>query len=83
MRNKTIYSEQNIDCEYDISFEAIMELIESCDEDELKEIRNIIGSDIKVTNLMEEQKMSLLKVAFERYNLEQLEEKLGIKPYEY
>lgn len=83
MRSKTIYSEQYVDCEYDVSFDDIMELIESCDDDELKIIRDLVGSSIKTNNLMDEQKLALLQIAFERYNLEQLQEKLDIKSYEY
>jgi hypothetical protein len=85
MRNKTIYSTQYVDCEYDVDFNDIMELIESCDENELREIREFVGSSegIKTNNLMEEQKLALLKVAFEKYNLDQLQERLDIKPYEY
>ena len=85
MRSKTIYSEQYVECEYDVDFNDLMDLIESCDENELRQIRKIVGAEdtIKAGNLMDQQKIQLLKVALEKYNLDQLQEKLDIKPYEY
>jgi len=38
---------------------------------------------IKATNLYDEQKKRVLKVAFKKYNLEELQEKLNIKNNEY
>lgn len=86
MKRKTLYTEQYIDCEYDIDFEDLLELIESCDSEESSEIRKLIGSDmndVHISNLYDEQKLEILKVAFNKYNLEQLQEKLNIKNGEY
>lgn len=85
MKRKTIYTEQYVDCEYDIDFADVLELIESCDDVEISQIRNIIGSGISESksNLYDDQKIALLKVAMQKYNLEELETKLNIKSNEY
>jgi hypothetical protein len=87
MKRKTLYTEQYVDCEYDVDFNDLLELIESCDDDEKAEIRRLIGINfnfnIKVENLYDVQKQKLLEVAFEKYNLDELMEKLQIKNSEY
>jgi DNA-directed RNA polymerase specialized sigma24 family protein len=87
MNRKTLYVEQEVECEYDIEFDDILELIENCDEDEIKQIREVIGHhhhrDVIVSkNLADEQKSELLAAAFKKYSYEELQERLDIKMYE-
>ena len=85
MRRKTFYSD--VEAEYDITFNDLLELIGNCTESELKIIRNSINYfDTKhkeVDNLYDENKLRVLKVAFEKYTLDELQEKLNIKNNEY
>jgi len=84
MKRKTLYSEQYVDCEYDIHFSDILELIESCDEEEMKEIRDIVGvqEGIVTKNLLDQQTSELLAAAFKKYSYFELQERLDIKPHE-
>jgi DNA-directed RNA polymerase specialized sigma24 family protein len=85
MKRKTLYVEQDVECEYEIDFNDILELIESCDEDELQEIRDAVGVKGEVIinkNLADEQKSELLAAAFKKYSYEELQERLDIKMYE-
>jgi DNA-directed RNA polymerase specialized sigma24 family protein len=85
MKSKTLYVNQDIDCEYDIEFDDILDLIESCDEDELQEIRDVIGVKDEVIirkSLDDEQKSELLAAAFKKYSYQELQERLDIKMYE-
>lgn len=85
MKSKTLYVNQDVECEYDIEFDDIIELIESCDEDELQEIRDAVGVKDEVIvskNLLDEQKSELLAAAFKKYTYEELQERLDIKIYE-
>lgn len=91
MRTKYLYKDVeayvDTEVEVEIDFDDILKLIESCNENELKDIRRIVGSesnpDFIADNLYDEQKLQLLSVAMKKYNLEQLQDKLGIKNNEY
>lgn len=83
---KDVESYVNTEVEVEIEFDDLLELIESCNEEELKIIRDLVEldtKDVSVNNLYDEQKFQLLLAAMKKYNLEQLQEKLGIKNYEY
>lgn len=90
MRSKTFYATVEVEADYDIEFNDILELIESCTEDELEEIREIVGeknelnfsSDKNITTLDDEQKYELLQAAMRKYTYQQLVDRLDIKPYE-
>ena len=58
MKTKTLYVEQYVDCEYDIEFEDVLELIESCNDKEKRKIRDLVSST-SADNLYDEQKMKL------------------------
>lgn len=82
MKRKTFYTTVDVDVDCDIEFDDLLELIESCDEYEKEEIREIIGSSddsLYANNLYDEMKVKLLKEAFNKFSLEELQEKLGIK----
>lgn len=89
MRSKTFYATVEVEAEYDIEFDDILDLIEDCSENELDEIREIIGEkepeknteNTKMT-LDDEQKYELLKAAMRKYTYQQLADRLDIKPYE-
>jgi hypothetical protein len=76
-----------------MDFEDLLDLIESCDENEKDLIRDIVGypnnwneiseNAINVENLYDLEVLKLLKVASKKYNLEQLMEKLDVKNSEY
>ena len=84
MKRLTLYNEQEVDveCEYDVYFDDIMDLINSCDSYEMEEIIDNIDSDlngsilIKSDNLYDDQKVKLLKSAFNKFSLEELELRL-------
>lgn len=87
MRSKTFYATVEVDADYDIEFDDILELIESCSEYELEQIRDIVGNKNTVepkaaTNLDEEQKSELLAIAMKKYTYQQLLDRLDIKIYE-
>lgn len=91
MKTKYLYKDVeayvDTEVEIEIDFEDVLELIESCNEEELKIIRSTIKleteSAIPINNLYDEQKFQLLLAAMKKYNLEQLQDKLGIKNDEY
>jgi hypothetical protein len=87
MKRKTFYTSQNIDvdCEYDIDFNDLLQLVESCNKKELEKIRELTdnNSDINTNNLYDENKLRVLKVAFDKYTLEELQKILNIKNNEY
>ena len=80
MKTLTLYNEQevDVDVEYDVVFTDLVDMITDCDDDELEEIRNIIDSPTWITsdNLYDEQKLKLLKTVFDKYSLEELEQRL-------
>ncbi len=80
MKTKTLYNEQYVECEYDIYFNDVLKLIDTCTENEKHQILNQLNAnDIIVCNTLEdEEKLKIFKVAFEKYNVPQLMEKLGI-----
>ena len=82
MRNKTFYAQVEVDVDYDIKFDDLLELIESCNPDELDEIRDLVGMEndvFETSNLYDEMKMNIIKQAFEKYDLDELREKLNIR----
>ena len=85
MRRKTFYAD--VEAEYDITFNDMLDLIGSCTESELKIIRdsiNYFDDKLKeVDNLYDENKLRVLNVAFGKYTLDELQEKLNIKNNEY
>lgn len=88
MKRKTIYTEQYVECEYEIQFSDILDIIEECDDSEIEKIKKDIGvnenqNTIRASNIYEEQKIELLKVAFDKYTLDELMEKLNIKYSEF
>ena len=87
MKRKTFYTTVEVDADCEIDFEDILELIESCDEDELDEIREIVNKDVasiitKNSNLDELQKAELLAAAMKKYTYQELQDRLEIQPYE-
>ena len=85
MRGKTLYTKVDIDTEYEMTFNDLLELIDTCDKYELDEIRNLIGYTdiINVDNLYDEMKLKVLKVAFDKFNLDKLKSKLDITDNDY
>ena len=85
MRGKTLYTKVDIDTEYEMTFNDLLELIDTCDKYELDEIRNLIGYTdiINVDNLYDEMKLKVLKVAFDKFNLDELKSKLDITDNDY
>lgn len=77
----------NADIYFDM--DDILELVNDCNDFEKEQILDDINYDkdqntiIKCETLYDEQKMKVLKTAFDKYNLDELLDKLSIKPYEY
>jgi hypothetical protein len=73
----------SFDFDYEIDFHQILDLISSCSLDEKEEIISEIGleddSFFVVNNLYDEQKVKLLKEAFNKYSLEELQNRLNLK----
>lgn len=73
-----------VDLEIDIDIDDIIEFIEEhADYSDLVQIRNLVsgfGDKVVVGTLYDEQKTELLSEAFNKYNLEELQEILGWKP---
>ena len=89
MRRKTFYTTQEVDTEYDMDFDDLIDLIISCDDSEKTEILELVGStndskikcndsEIKCETLYDEQKLKVLTIAFNRYDLEELQKMLNI-----
>ena len=81
MKRKTLYANVDVDVDYDVEFEDLLELIDSCDHEELEKIRKQIGpkdTGFNVRNLYDEMKLKVLQTAFEKYDLEELKDKLNI-----
>lgn len=70
----------SVDFDYDVNFDQIRDLVCECSMDEKEIIVEDIGIDddnfFMVDNLYDEQKVKLLKEAFCKYNLEELEARL-------
>ena len=77
----------DIDCEYDVNFDDLMELIYNCNDSEKAEIKKAVTEydelEIRCDTLYDVQKFKVLKVAFEKYDLEELLERLDIKYSDY
>ena len=73
-----------VECEYDLDFNDLMDLIEQCNEYEKREIKEsivdeLINEDdqmIKCDTIYDIQKFKVLKAAFKKYDLDELVEKL-------
>ncbi len=78
---KTIYTNKNVECEYDIKFDDILDLIETCNESEIEQISQIIKfeseSMLNTNTLYDLQKAKLLKAA-EKFTIDELMEKLNM-----
>jgi len=84
IKGKHIYKNVNdVDAEVDVDFNDILSMIETCDINEKNDIRNLIGNtnQFECESLYDEQKLKVLKAAFDKYDLDQLIEKLNIKEY--
>jgi hypothetical protein len=77
MRKKTLYANVDVDAEYDIEFGDILDLISSCDEDEIDQIKRVLkfngDEDFDVDTLYDEQKLEILIEAYKKYSLEELQ----------
>lgn len=87
---KTLYACQEVETEYDIYFEDLLELIEDCDDSEKNKILETIGFKftkddeiISASNLYDEEKVKLLKCAFKKYDIDELMSRLDIKRNEF
>jgi len=87
MKRKTLSTTVDVDVDYQIRFEDLLEIIESCNEKELNEIRDLItdesNSGFKVSTLYDEHKLKVLKVAFKKYDIDELMKRLDITYNEY
>ena len=63
MKTKTLYNEQYVECEYDIYFNDVLKLIDTCTENEKHQILNQLNAnDIIVCNTLEdEEKLKIFK----------------------
>jgi len=77
-----IYKNVDIDVEIDIEIEDVLEFINQASDSEIKKIREEVGEvesvDFKYDNLYDREKGLILKKAMQKYNLDQLIEKLEI-----
>jgi len=73
----------DVDFDHDLDFYDILELVENCTGDEKVQIVESIGINdnnfLGATNLYDEYKVKLLKEAFEKYTLEELQSRLELK----
>lgn len=73
----------SVDFDYEIDFHQILDLISYCSLDEKEEIISEIGleedSFFLANNLYDEQKVKLLKNAFDKYSLEELQQRLDLR----
>ena len=83
MKTKTLYTTQEVECAYDIEIEDLIDLINECDDGEFSKIRDCLthtfideSTWITSDNLYDEQKLKLLKTAFDKFSLEELEQRL-------
>ena len=82
MKRKTFYANVDVDVDYDIEFRDLLDLISSCDEEEIDIIRKQIGTESEdnfdVETLYDEQKLEILIQAYKKYTLEELQEIIKI-----
>ena len=83
MKRKTLYVDQYVECEYDIQFQDIIDVIQDCNDEEIEEIKKITNGEDLFKNLYDKQKFDLLKVAMKKYNLDELQQRLDIKNEEF
>lgn len=82
-RTRRILSiETEIDCEYDFYFNDILDIIANCDLDQENEIKKVLKLEVS-SNLYDDNIQRVLKVAADKYSLEELQSKLDIKNNEY
>jgi nanoRNase/pAp phosphatase (c-di-AMP/oligoRNAs hydrolase) len=89
-KRKSLYISDyvDIDFEYDVDLNEILNLVENCSRIEKNQILKIIGEDTENTsiiagNLYDEEKVKLLKYAFRKYDLDELMSRLDIKRHEF
>lgn len=80
--------ETETDCEYDVDFDDLTDLILDCSSFEKEEILNMLREDdedtlIQANNLYDEMRVRVLKSAFDKYSLDELQSRLDIKNNEY
>lgn len=75
----------SVGVDVELDFDDLIDIIDNCNSRELELIRDAVESEdqIKVDTLYDEQKLKVLKAAFNRYNLDELQERLNIKNNEY
>jgi hypothetical protein len=86
MKKKTFFTNVDVDVDYQITFDDMLQLINSCNENELDQIRSLIGcsyKEFKADNIYDESKLKVLKVAYNKYNLDELQSKLNISNNDY
>lgn len=82
-RTRRILSiETEIDCEYDFYFNDILDIIANCDLDQENEIKKVLKLEVS-SNLYDDNIQRVLKVAADKYSLEELQSRLDIKNNEY
>jgi hypothetical protein len=72
---KPIHTRQTVDCEYEVEFADLLELISDCSKFERKMIQEIvldIDQIVECKTIYDEEKMKVLKKAFEKYELDEL-----------
>lgn len=77
-----IYKNVDIEVEVDIEIDDVLEFINEASYTEIKLIREEVGDiefgGLKYDNLYDREKVLILKKAMQKYNLDQLVEKLEI-----
>jgi formate-dependent nitrite reductase cytochrome c552 subunit len=76
---KSIRTKQYVDCEYEVEFDDLLELISDCSKSERKLLQEIvldIDQIIECKTIYDEEKMSVLKKAFDKYELDELIDRL-------
>jgi len=83
--DKVLYinEDADIDINVDIDFHEILDLIDNCSGEEKEEIVESIGINddnfFVAINLYDEGKVKLLKAAFDKYTLEELQSRLNLR----
>lgn len=79
---RRLYIETEVECEYDIDFNDILNIISNCDFEQENEIKKVLGINAS-SNLYDDYVQRVLKVAAGKYSLEELQSRLDIKNNEY
>lgn len=69
---------ESVSVDIDLDFDDLLEIVDNCTPFQLEMISDIVHSEdqIKVDTLYDEQKLKVIKIAFDKYSLEELQEKL-------